>query len=357
VWPFDLWRRDRRRERAVVNFPGGWHTGRPAGWRGGGGHVPLIGHTGDPWGSLSTDWSTVSPHAAENLAAVLAAVNAISTTIAGLPAYVVKADDSRAEVKTHPLERLIRDGCNDSESWSDLIESLLAAALLQGNALARISTDSRGHLSALHTLPWSAVTPSLGLDDQLLFDVLRTQGRDAGKRQRLLRDETIFLKDRSDDGFVGTSRLSRAGGAMKIALSLQASTSTFITNAARPSGVLVAERTIPEPVATRLKADWNEAYRGGELGKVALLSGGVTWTNLGLMSAEDAQLPAIANFRFKTWREFSACRCSCWATAGARPTPAPGSRRASSRCRRLRPGSRSCSAPSSNRCWVRNIGW
>ena len=28
---------------------------------------------------------------------------------------------------------------------------------------------------------------------------------------------------------------------------------------------------IPEPMAARLKADWNGAYRGGELGKVALL--------------------------------------------------------------------------------------
>jgi hypothetical protein len=29
-------------------------------------------------------------------------------------------------------------------------------------------------VNALHTVPWSAVTASLGADDQLLFDVLRT---------------------------------------------------------------------------------------------------------------------------------------------------------------------------------------
>ena len=70
---------------------------------------------GTAWASVGPTFASISPRAAENSAAVLGAVNAISTTIAGLPAYVVKADDSRADVPNHPLMRLIRDGCNSSE--------------------------------------------------------------------------------------------------------------------------------------------------------------------------------------------------------------------------------------------------
>ena len=58
---------------------------------------------------------------------------------------------------------------------------------------------------------------------------------------------------------------------------MSSGTVTIGVSARATSGMLVAERTIAEPMAARLKADWNEAYRGGELGKVALLSGGVTW--------------------------------------------------------------------------------
>src|SRR6266478_2324469 len=91
--------------------------------------VPALPHLGGgpaggdafwSWGSLGG--GSISPEAAQNLAAVLAAVNAIASTIAGLPAYVVRADDSRAEVPGHPLRRLIDDGPNSNETWSDLVE-------------------------------------------------------------------------------------------------------------------------------------------------------------------------------------------------------------------------------------------
>src|SRR5260370_25404726 len=125
--------------------------------------VPLLG--GGPaggdavwsWGSLGG--GSISPEAAESLAAVLACVNAISSTIAGLPAYVTLSNDTRAEVPSHPLQRLIDEGVNESETWSDFVEGLLASTLLCGNAAAEILADGRGALSGLRTMPWPQITP------------------------------------------------------------------------------------------------------------------------------------------------------------------------------------------------------
>src|SRR3954470_282747 len=94
----------------------------------------LIGQTGDPWGSLAADYvPAVTPALAESLAAVLAAVNAISQTLAALPAYVVRADEQRDEVATHDLSRLIRDGTDSNNSWSDFLEVFISSCLLHGN--------------------------------------------------------------------------------------------------------------------------------------------------------------------------------------------------------------------------------
>src|SRR5262245_55759434 len=94
--------------------------------------VAPIGHTGDPWGTLDT--VPLSPQVAESVAAVGAAVSAIATTLAALPCAVVRANEERAEVPTHDLARLIRDGANENETWTDFIECLVSTCLLRGNA-------------------------------------------------------------------------------------------------------------------------------------------------------------------------------------------------------------------------------
>jgi phage portal protein BeeE len=90
------------------------------------------------------------------LAAVSAAVSCIASTIAALPALVTAADDDRAEAPNHPLSRLIKNGCNSSETWFDLVEALLASALLRGNALVEIGTDGQADLRACEPCPGRA---------------------------------------------------------------------------------------------------------------------------------------------------------------------------------------------------------
>ena len=202
--------------RAWVNWPGNWHTVTPAAGRW------CRGHTGDPWGTLDESGTDVSPMQAESIAAVGAAICAISTTLAALPVAVVEANEQRNEVPRHDLTRLIRDGANPNETFPEFVETLVSTCLLNGNSTAQIVTDARGRLTALKTLPWVNMTVRATDDDELLFDYRRP--RPAGNTPQLqtfAREDLLLLRDRSDDGLLGRPRLQRASAAMAYAISIR----------------------------------------------------------------------------------------------------------------------------------------
>jgi phage portal protein BeeE len=216
------------------------------------------------WASVGTV-SSITPQMAENLAAILGATNAIASTIASLPAYVTLSDDTRAEQPDHPLQKLIDFGVNDDETWADFVEGLLASTLLRGNALAEIETDQRGRLTGLRTVPWQLIVPWVDETGSLLFDYVPMWPPRAGQRRRLLRSDVLFVKDRSDTGLIGVSRLTRAAGALQIALDLQSHSSVFLSNASRPGGTITPTTNLGDEQRRRLKEEWDIAFRGREL--------------------------------------------------------------------------------------------
>jgi HK97 family phage portal protein len=166
----------------------------------------------------------------------------------------------------------------------------LASALLRGNGLLEIETDSGGRLAGLATVPWPQVMPWVDDQGALYFDYLPMVPPNAGQRRRLLREEVVHLKDRSDTGVLGVSRLYRAGNTLQHALEMQTASYQFSANMARPSGTLNAPGRVSEPTMTRLQQDWDNNYSGAQRGKTAVLPEGLVFTKLGLFSAEDIQL-------------------------------------------------------------------
>jgi phage portal protein BeeE len=116
-------------------------------------------------------------------------------------------------------------------------------------------TDDRGRLTGLTTLPWQFVTPWVADDGALLFDFLPALSPNAGKRRRYTRDDYLFMKDRSDDGVIGRSRISRAAQSLQSALQLQVQSTAFFGNMSRPAGTLNAPGRISRETADRLAND------------------------------------------------------------------------------------------------------
>lgn len=250
--------------------------------------VPFI--DGQAWSSGGLTDAYVSPAAAEALAAVLCAVTLIADTIAGLPAEVLRTDEAGTPAKDHALQRLIDTGPNERETWSDLLSSFIASALLRGNGLIEARWSDRGVLTELATAPWGNVTAWTDDAGNLLFDYLPMHGPGAGERRRLLRDEVVYLKDRSDNGVVGVSRLQRAGTSLQLGLDTLKQTRQWLANSPRPAGVLQTAQRMDPADAKRLGEEWAASYSGGRVGKPAILHGGLEWKGFELFSAADAQV-------------------------------------------------------------------
>lgn len=251
--------------------------------------------------ALAPTSGAVTARMAENLSTVLACVSAISTAIASQPAWVYRRTGEGRELdERHALMRLVRGGPNPHQTWPDFLEWLVASTLLRGNGLAEILTDERGMLTGLAPIPWEFVSVQILPSGRLVYDVTEITAihGGTGRPRRLLQGEVLHLRDRSDDGLLGRSRLQRAAAVIQAGLSVQEFAGALYQNGVNPSGVLEADGTIGDEALEGLKRQFKEAFAGSSnAAKAMVLDQGLKWKSVSV-SPEDAEL--LASRRFTT---------------------------------------------------------
>ncbi|WP_160122434.1 phage portal protein [Rhodovarius lipocyclicus] len=229
----------------------------------------------------------VTPHTAEmNLAAVMACINAIASVLASCTPRVYRiVDKGREELPNHPVTRLtIRP--NDDQTWPDMMEWMVAQVLLHGNAVLAIDYDGAGRPLALRPLPWGKVQVYQLMSGRLVYDVVE----DHGRARRYLSGEVFHLRDRSDDGLLGRSRISRAREVLGSAIALQDFTGSQWRNQVTPSGAIKFPGSLGQDMFTRLRTQFTQGFAGTHnAGKALILEGGAEWQPFGV-SPEDAEV-------------------------------------------------------------------
>lgn len=246
-----------------------------------------------------TGGQIVNQHSAQNLSTVLACVSAISSGLASLPIWIYRRTDAGRTVdERHPLMRLHREGANRFQSWPDFIEWLLASTLLSGNGLAEIVTDSRGELIELRAVPWSWSAVQLLPSGRLAYDTTEQMGLfgTTGRTRRLLQDQVLHIRDRSDDGVLGISRLRRAAGVVGAAQGLQNFAAGSLAHGVYASGALMADGPLTYVQREQLREGLRRfsAAEGGA-GRALILDQGLKWQSL-VINPEDAELLASRRF-------------------------------------------------------------
>lgn len=250
-------------------------------------------------GGVDIGTGIVNPRMAENLSTVLACVGAISSAMASLPAYVYRKLDKGREIdEQHPLALLIANGPNQHQTWADFVEWLMASVLLRGNALAEIVTDARGAVVGLKPIPWEWVSVQLLSSGRLVYDVVEltsiTGG--TGRPRRLLQHEVLHLRDRSDDGLLGRSRLQRAASVVQAGLSVQDFANALYRNGINPSGALQVDAKLKQEDKDALGANFRNAFGGAsKAAKAMILDQGMKWQTISI-SPEDAEFLASRRF-------------------------------------------------------------
>lgn len=237
----------------------------------------------------------LSARQAENLSTVLACTTVIASSLASIPALIYRRDGNggRVEAFGHPLTALARNGVSDGMTWPDFIEHLVASALLTGNGLAEIIRGGNGQLAGFRYIPWGMVTVAVLSSGRLAYDVSDGRG---GPARRLLQGEVIHLRDRTDDGLLGRSRLSRAAETVQGAMSAQTFARSFLERGAHPSGVISHPGAITREQKAMIRESFEARHAGsGNAGRALILDGGLTWA-AAQVSPEDAELLATRKF-------------------------------------------------------------
>src|SRR5690606_2242695 len=108
--------------------------------------------------------------------------------------------------------------------------------------------------------------------------------------------EVLHLRDRTDDGIVGKSRITTAREMLGGILASQEHGNRTFANGARLSGVLKTPNVLDAGSAERIGTSWREQFGGvANAGKVAVLENGLEFQPLS-MTNEDAQWLASRQF-------------------------------------------------------------
>ena len=242
------------------------------------------------WAALAPGigyYAGLSARAAENLSTVLACTNAISTALAYVPALVYRRDgENRIEAPAHPMGKIVRGGVNDQMTWPDFLEHFVASTVLTGNGLAVIVRAGNGQLAGFRYVPWGMVTVAELSSGRLAYDV--SDGR--GNTRRYLEGEVLHLRDRTDDGKIGRSRLSRAAETVNGVQAANTHAAAFLGNGASPSGVIEVPGTMKPEQRTTLRESFQARHGGASnSGSTLILDGGMKWT-ASQISPEDSEL-------------------------------------------------------------------
>ena len=252
---------------------------------------------------LDPSWQALTPQVgattatsarqAEQLSAISACIGAVSSALAYVPAYVYRrqADGTRVEVTSHPLRQIVRGGVNEGMTWPELVEHLLASTLLTGNGLAEIKRSGNGRLAGFQWIPWQHVTVTKLSSGRIAYDI-----NDGTRTRRLLDGEAFHLRERTDDGIVGKSRIARAGETVAGVRAADLWARSFLNNGAAPSGVIESERPLTEAHTLDLKTQLANKFVGAvNAGRPLVLEGGMSWKAISL-SPEDSELLETRKF-------------------------------------------------------------
>ncbi len=226
--------------------------------------------------------------AAMRYPASAACVRLISSLTAECPVHVYRRtdDDGRERDRDHVAERLLNDFANRWTASTDFIREMTICALHNEHAFARVvrtGREKRPH--ELQILPRVTVE-----SDEFTGEPTYLVPRKGGGQERLKFHDVLHLK--SPTGGAPSQQVSRA---IELGLLLELSTLELFRNGGRPSGLLTFKARVDATTAAQLQNDWY-ANLNDNPGKVAVLGGDVTFTQLSLKST-DAE--TFANRRYQ----------------------------------------------------------
>lgn len=245
--------------------------------------------------SGSPTWTgrNISTEGALEYVAVYACCSLISETIGAMPLHLYSrlGTGGKRTADEHPLYALLHDQPNPEMSAIELREALVGHLCTWGNAYCEIQRNDRG-VVALWPLRPDKMELKRTERGQLFYSYRLPDGTKKPFDLSLI----WHIHGFGSNGLTGYSPIGMARQAIGLGMAVQEYGARFFANDSKPGGVLKHPGRLSDKGAERLKASWEEAFRGLEnKHRVAVLEEGVEWQGIGL-PYEDARFLETRKF-------------------------------------------------------------
>ena len=238
---------------------------------------------------------TVSPMSSLGHGPVWQAVNILAGDVGQLPFRKMKRKRRSGTVASqwetekddsHWCDYLFRDSPNDWMTPSQWKETMMAWALLWGNAICVIERPRSEEAQLIPLLPDRTWHEHLGKGQYAIYTRLENTGTTVAIDYR----DCFHLRGLATDGFWGLSAVQVAKNVIGHGIALQRHGDSVFKNAARPSGYLRKPEGVLSPEArANLRKEWEAIHAGSHnAGRIAVLWEGMEFHPMS-MSNEDAQ--------------------------------------------------------------------
>jgi HK97 family phage portal protein len=223
--------------------------------------------------------------------AVYACITRIAQDIGKLRPKLVEQDDDGiwSEIENAAHSPSLRRP-NRFQNHIQFKESWAISKLTRGNTYVLIERDGRGVPSAFYVLDPSRVTVLVAPDGAVFYE-LRQDNLAGLDVDRLAVPASEIIHDRMNclyHPLVGTSPIFACGTAANMGLQIQENSSAFFGNGSNPSGILMSPQAVTVEKSVEMSDLWNARFGGNKSGGVAVLGGGLTFTQM-RMTAVDSQ--------------------------------------------------------------------
>lgn len=249
------------------------------------------------WINLVGDWqpgawqqNLQNPASTQNVlafSAVYACLSLISGDISKLRLMLTenRQDGTWLEVTDSPFLPVLRKP-NSYQTRVQFVQNWIVSKLLYGNSYALKERDNRGGperevgmVRRLDMLDARMTTP-LVADNGDVYYRLKKDLLAQVEDDDLIVPASEIIHDRMLcfwHPLVGVSPIYACGISAMQGVAIQNNAQKFFENMSRPSGVLTAPGKIDPDTAARIKAAWETNFRGGNLGRLAVMGDGLKY--------------------------------------------------------------------------------
>src|SRR5262245_18682641 len=243
------------------------------------------------WESFPGAWQQDIPirnDLAQSFHADFACKTLIARDIAKLRVKLVEKDAS-TEIwteTTNPAYSPVLRRPNEYQTRNQFYENWMLSKLSRGNTYVLIVRDARNVVTDLHVLDPMRVQPLVSEDGTVFYRLMTDYL--AGIKEITVPAREI-IHDRCNCLFhplVGTPPIFASGLASMLGINAQKASNLLFQNSSTPGGILTAPGDISQVEEQRIKDEWEQRFSRVNLGRVAVLSGGMTYQKLPMTNVE-----------------------------------------------------------------------